>query len=139
MRQPFWQPKKIEVIFKTNNESERNVLEKNAKILDKLSNVEKYTIDNEREIPKLTGFRLADNTEIFVPLAGLIDTEKETAKLKKDIEKTETELKRVLGKLSNEKFLSKAPQDVVDKENGIKEELENKLAKLRENLELYKD
>ena len=131
--------KKIEVIFKTNNESERNVLEKNAKILDKLSNVEKYTIDNEREIPKLTGFRLADNTEIFVPLAGLIDTEKETAKLKKDIEKTETELKRVLGKLSNEKFLSKAPQDVVDKENGIKEELENKLAKLRENLELYKD
>ena len=60
-------------------------------------------------------------------------------KLKKDIEKTETELKRVLGKLSNEKFLSKAPQDVVDKENGIKEELENKLAKLRENLELYKD
>ena len=131
--------KKIEVIFKTNNESERNVLEKNAKILDKLSNVEKYTIDNERKIPKLTGFRLADNTEIFVPLAGLIDTEKETAKLKKDIEKTETELKRVLGKLSNEKFLSKAPQDVVDKENGIKEELENKLAKLRENLELYKD
>lgn len=89
-------PKKIEVIFKTNNESERNVLEKNAKILDKLSNVEKYTIDNEREIPKLTGFRLADNTEIFVPLAGLIDTEKETAKLKKDIEKTETELKESL-------------------------------------------
>ena len=67
----------------------------------------------------------------------LIDLD--TAKLKKDIEKTETELKRVLGKLSNEKFLSKAPQDVVDKENGIKEELENKLAKLRENLELYKD
>ncbi|MDR2878382.1 MAG: valine--tRNA ligase [Fusobacteriales bacterium] len=131
--------KKIEVIFKTSNESERNVLEKNAKILDKLSNVEKYSIDNEREIPKLTGFRLADNTEIFVPLAGLIDTEKETAKLKKDIEKTETELKRVLGKLSNEKFLSKAPQDVVDKENGIKEELENKLDKLKENLELYKD
>ena len=30
-------------------------------------------------------------------------------------------------------------QQKVDKENGIKEELENKLAKLRENLELYKD
>lgn len=130
--------KKIEVIFKTNDENERKILSENAKILDKLSNVENYTIDNNREIPKLTGFRLADNTEIFVPLEDLIDTEKETAKLNKDIEKTEIELKRVLGKLSNEKFLSKAPQDVVEKENGIKEELENKLAKLKENLELYK-
>ena len=55
-----------------------------------------------------------------------------------DIEKTEIELKRVLGKLSNEKFLSKAPKDVVEKENSIKEELENKVSKLKENIELYK-
>ena len=130
--------KKINVIFKTKNESEKVILEENSKILDKLSNVEKYAVDNDKEIPKLTGFRLAVNTEIFVPLAGLIDTEKEIAKLMKDIEKTDIELKRVLGKLSNEKFLSKAPKDVVEKENSIKEELENKLNKLKENIELYK-
>ena len=130
--------KKINVIFKTKNESEKVILEENSKILDKLSNVEEYVVDIEKEIPKLTGFRLAVNTEIFVPLEGLIDTEKEIAKLMKDIEKTEIELKRVLGKLSNEKFLSKAPKDVVEKENSIKEELENKVSKLKENIELYK-
>ena len=130
--------KKIEIIFKTKDNSEKVILEENSKILDKLSNVEKYAVDNDKEIPKLTGFRLAVNTEIFVPLAGLIDTEKEIAKLMKDIEKTDIELKRVLGKLSNEKFLSKAPKDVVEKENSIKEELENKLNKLKENIELYK-
>ena len=54
-----------------------------------------------------------------------------------NIEKTEKELNKVLGKLSNEKFLSKAPKEVIDKENGIKEELENKIAKFRESIKLY--
>ena len=63
--------------------------------------------------------------------------EKEIAKLEKDIQKTQKELDRVLGKLSNEKFLSKAPKEVINKENGIKEELENKIAKFRESIKLY--
>ena len=54
-----------------------------------------------------------------------------------NIEKTEKELNKVLGKLSNEKFLSKAPKEVINKENGIKEELENKIAKFRESIKLY--
>ena len=106
-----------------------------AKILDKLANVEKYEFNTE--IPALVGFKLVETTEIYVPLADLIDKEKEIAKLEKDIQKTQKELDRVLGKLSNEKFLSKAPKEVIDKENGIKEELENKIAKFKESIKLY--
>ena len=128
--------KKIEVIFKTANENEKTILENNAKILDKLSNVEKYEFNTE--IPKLVGFKLVESTEIYIPLADLIDKEKEIAKLEKDIEKTQKELDRVLGKLSNEAFVSKAPQAVIDKENAIKEELETKIAKFKESINLYK-
>ena len=127
--------KKIEVIFKIVNDGEKEILEHNAKILDKLANVEKYEFNTE--IPALVGFKLVETTEIYVPLADLIDKEKEIAKLEKDIQKTQKELDRVLGKLSNEKFLSKAPKEVIDKENGIKEELENKIAKFRESIKLY--
>ena len=127
--------KKIEVIFKIVNDGEKEILEHNAKILDKLANVEKYEFN--KEIPALVGFKLVETTEIYVPLADLIDKEKEIAKLEKDIQKTQKELDRVLGKLSNEKFLSKAPKEVIDKENGIKEELENKIAKFRESIKLY--
>ena len=127
--------KKIEVIFKIVNDGEKEILEHNAKILDKLANVEKYEFNTE--IPALVGFKLVETTEIYVPLADLIDKEKEIAKLEKDIQKTQKELDRVLGKLSNEKFLSKAPKEVINKENGIKEELENKIAKFRESIKLY--
>lgn len=127
--------KKIEVIFKIINDGEKEILEHNAKILDKLANVEKYEFNTE--IPALVGFKLVETTEIYVPLADLIDKEKEIAKLEKDIQKTQKELDRVLGKLSNEKFLSKAPKEVIDKENGIKEELENKIAKFKESIKLY--
>lgn len=127
--------KKIEVIFKIVNDGEKEILEHNAKILDKLANVEKYEFN--KEIPTLVGFKLVETTEIYVPLADLIDKEKEIAKLEKDIQKTQKELDRVLGKLSNEKFLSKAPKEVIDKENGIKEELENKIAKFKESIKLY--
>ena len=127
--------KKIEVIFKIVNDGEKEILEHNAKILDKLANVEKYEFNTE--IPALVGFKLVETTEIYVSLADLIDKEKEIAKLEKDIQKTQKELDRVLGKLSNEKFLSKAPKEVIDKENGIKEELENKIAKFKESIKLY--
>jgi len=128
--------KKIEVIFKTADENARNILQNNAKILDKLANVEKYEFNVE--IPKLVGFRLVDTTEIFVPLAELIDLDKEIEKLEKSIEKTQVGLDKVLKKLSNENFVAKAKPEAVEKERRIKEELENKIAKFKESMNLYK-
>ena len=128
--------KKIEVIFKTSDENARNILQNNAKILDKLANVEKYEFNVE--IPKLVGFRLVDTTEIFVPLAELIDLDKEIEKLEKSIEKTQVELDKVLKKLSNENFVAKAKPEAVEKERRIKEELENKISKFKESMNLYK-
>jgi len=128
--------KKIEVIFKTADENARNILQNNAKILDKLANVEKYEFNVE--IPKLVGFRLVDTTEIYVPLADLIDLDKEIEKLEKSIEKTQVELDKVLKKLSNENFVNKAKPEAVEKERRIKEELENKIAKFKESMNLYR-
>ena len=128
--------KKIEVIFKTADENARNILQNNAKILDKLANVEKYEFNVE--IPKLVGFRLVDTTEIYVPLAELIDLDKEIEKLEKKIEKTQVELDKVLKKLSNENFVNRAIPEAVEKERRIKEELENKISKFKESMNLYK-
>ena len=91
--------RKIEVMFKTSDATEKAILESNAKILDKLANVEKYAVALDPEtikIPKLVGYRLALKTEIYIPLNDLVDKEKEIDKLKKDIEKTQKELDRVI-------------------------------------------
>ena len=128
--------KKIEVIFKTADENARNILQNNAKILDKLANVEKYEFNVE--IPKLVGFRLVETTEIYVPLADLIDLDKEIEKLEKSIAKIQKDLDKTLKKLSNESFVKKANPEAVKKERRIKEELENKIAKLTESMSLYR-
>ena len=132
--------RKIEVMFKTSDATEKAILESNAKILDKLANVEKYAVALDPEtikIPKLVGYRLALKTEIYIPLNDLVDKEKEIDNLKKDIEKTQKELDRVISKLSNEAFTSKAPKEVIEKENRIKEELETKIEKFNETIALY--
>ena len=56
---------------------------------------------------------VTDAATIYIPLADMIDFEKEKARLSKELEKTEGEIKRLSGKLSNEGFLAKAPEAVV--------------------------
>ena len=57
---------------------------------------------------------------------------------KKNIEKTQVELDKVFKKLSNENFVNRAKPEAVEKEKRIKEELENKIAKFKESMNLYK-
>ncbi|MGN1047650.1 MAG: valine--tRNA ligase, partial [Eubacteriales bacterium] len=71
---------------------------------------------------------VTESAVIFLPLADIIDAEKEKEKLNGEKKKIEGEIARLNGKLSNEGFLAKAPAAVVD---GEKE----KLAKYREKLE----
>ena len=76
--------------------------------------------------------------DIYLPLAGLIDVDKEVSRIEKEIAQVEGEMKRLQGKLGNPNFLSKAPADVVAKEQAKQGEFEAKLASLRAHLELFK-
>ena len=49
------------------------------------------------------------NSELYIRLAGLLDAETEISKINAQIEKIQKDLDKVTGKLSNEKFTSKAP------------------------------
>lgn len=53
-------------------------------------------------------------TSIFLPLAGMVDSEAERARLKKDIAETSGDIERAEAMLANEQFVSRAPEDVVD-------------------------
>ena len=71
---------------------------------------------------------ITDSATIYLPLADLVDTEKERARLEGEAKKLEGEIARLVGKLSNQGFVAKAPAAVVDAERA-------KLAKYQENLE----
>lgn len=113
--------KKSEVILNFKDESLREVFTENTGYLDKLASSEPVTIlPAGAAAPENAMAGVVNGVEIYLPLKGLIDVEKETARLNKELEKLEKEIKRLTGKLSNEGFLKKAPEQVVA---GEKEKL----------------
>jgi valyl-tRNA synthetase len=109
-------------------------LEKSSSAIANIARLTSLTIDSEARRPPQSAVGLAAGFEIFVPLAGLIDFAQEAARLAKELKKTEKEFNGVNNKLSNEKFLAKAPAEVIDKERGKHEELSLKVEKIRANI-----
>ena len=106
--------KKSELILLVGDENLRTVFTENQAYLDKLASSEPVTIlPAGAGKPENAMAGVVSGVEIYLPLKGLIDVEKETARLQKEQEKLEKEIKRLNGKLSNEGFLSKAPEQVV--------------------------
>jgi valyl-tRNA synthetase len=79
---------------------------------------------------------LAGGLEVLLPVAGLMDVERERARLQGELAGLEKELARVNGKLGNPSFIERAPAEVVEKERAILAELTEKKAKLTERLVL---
>jgi valyl-tRNA synthetase len=69
-----------------------------------------------------------------LPLAGVIDIPAERARLEKDRARAEADIARVDAKLSNQQFLARAPEEVVEEEREKREEAEARRAKIREAL-----
>jgi valyl-tRNA synthetase len=76
-----------------------------------------------------------DGEELFVPLEGLIDIGIEQARLKKEIERVESLVKGITGKLKNPSFVEKAPKEVVEKEQEKLQNMSETLIKLKKNFE----
>jgi valyl-tRNA synthetase len=69
--------------------------------------------------------------EILIPLEGLIDTDAVLAQIDKDLARWEKELTRARAKLGNEKFIARAPAEVVGQERARVAEFEDSIAKLQ--------
>ena len=81
---------------------------------------------------------MVGTTEYAVPLGNLINVEEELKKLEADLNYQEGFLQSVLKKLSNEKFVSKAPEKVIEMERKKQADAETKIAALKESIAALK-
>jgi valyl-tRNA synthetase len=121
--------------IKTTSEEQANELSDHAWIFSKFLTVDSLDFSPDLTKPKASASALVKGTEIFVPLEGLIDLDKERERIENEIRKTEGFLKSVEGKLSNQKFVENAPDDVVDRERQKKADALSDIEKLKQSLE----
>ena len=107
-----------------------------APVLQKMGNLSQIETTREKD-PSAVGF-LVKTTQYFVPMEGMIDIEAERKKLAGELEYLEGFLASVQKKLSNERFVSSAPEKVVANERTKQADAEAKIAALREQLAALK-
>ncbi len=105
--------KKVAMTISAKDASIASVLEANKGYIEKFCNPDGLTIGTSIEAPAQAMSAVISGAEIFMPLAGLINIDEEIARLEKELEKWAKEVKLVSGKLSNERFVAKAPEALV--------------------------
>lgn len=118
-----------------------NVLMKSAEVknhqvdyIKKLAKVDELQIDDKVQKPKSCASAIVKDTEIYVPLEGLIDIEIERARLEKEIKRLEGSLLGIEKKMSNKRFVDNAPEEVVEKEKAKQKDWTSNLNKLKDLL-----
>lgn len=108
-------------------------LERNRHLIEKLARVNDLEITLDRTPPKRAVTAVMGILEVFIPIDEARFME-ERRRLEKEVQKIEKDLTFARGKLSNKAFLTKAPQEVVEKEKGKQAEMEKIRKRLEEGL-----
>jgi valyl-tRNA synthetase len=130
--------KKIKLIIKAKDEQILASLLNNEAYIERFCNPEELTISLDAAAPEKAMTAVITGAELYLPLEGLINIEEELARLGKELEKWTKEVERVQKKLSNEKFVSKAPQSVVDEEKTKERDYLEKQASVKERIKELK-
>jgi len=124
--------KKAALVLKVTRPEYVEVLRTYANYISVLAFAEPVSFSNEKPPHAMSG--VIDGVEIFLPLEGLIDTEKEIARLTKELEKVRKGAASTEGKLNNERFLSKAPAEVVQSERDKLAAAKEKISSLEQRI-----
>ena len=123
--------KPLNALLKYVSDDDKRRLSDADMFLDKLAKLESVKVLNDDEQAPPSATALVGDMEILIPMAGLIDKDAELARLNKAMEKVEKDVARTRGKLANDKFVSNAPDAVIEKERGKLDDAQKQLEKLK--------
>ena len=104
--------------------------------IQKLARLDKLEISEKGEpIEDAAHIVLPGGIEIYIPLTGIIDYDKEREKTEKEITETQKYINNTEAKLNNPGFVKQAPADVIEKQKDLLEDLKAKLLELEKRLE----
>ena len=129
----------LQVQVQSEDEQTRQIITSHQDLIINLAKLDSLTVENIGPRLKSSATAVVNGASIFVSLEGIIDFDKETARLEKGIKKLAAELATVAKKLENEGFLKKAPADVIEKVKQKQSALFEKQQKIQTNLDKIKE
>ncbi|XPF93816.1 valine--tRNA ligase [Colwellia sp. RE-S-Sl-9] len=126
--------KSLPVLVKNVSANDQRRIDENQQFLSALAKLESITVLTDNDEAPLSATAVVGDLSVLIPMAGLIDKDAEIARLTKSIEKLNKEADKTRSKLSNEKFVGKAPEAVINKEKAKLAEAESALEKLQEQV-----
>ncbi|GGH68681.1 valine--tRNA ligase [Compostibacillus humi] len=127
--------KPIKMLVLAEDDNVKAELERNREYLERFCNPSELTIETTLEVPEKAMTAVVTGAEIFLPLEGLIDLDKEIERLEQELEKWTKEVERVQKKLSNKNFVEKAPEAIVEEERRKEKDYLEKQAKVKARIQ----
>ncbi|WP_110111509.1 valine--tRNA ligase [Bacillus sp. CGMCC 1.16541] len=110
--------KQIKLQIKAKDENIKVQLEKNRAYLERFCNPSELVVGTEIAVDDKAMTAVVTGAELILPLEGLINIDEEIARLEKEFDKLNKEVDRVQKKLSNQGFIAKAPEKVIEEERA---------------------
>lgn len=126
---------KAPVMISANNGETAEFLSSQAKIIKTLGSSNDVTVTSNGKKPENCLASVIRETNVYLILSGDIDLSKERKRFQKEIDRLERNINGSEKKLSNEKFVNNAPENVVAYEREKLESMKESLKKVKENLE----
>lgn len=130
--------KEIPIKIQAKNETIQQLLKTNQHYLERFCNPSTLEIETQIDIPDKAMTTVVAAGEVILPIEGLIDMDKELERLEKDLQKWQKELDRVNKKLSNENFVNKAPEHVINEEKEKQVKYQEKYDGVKARIEQLK-
>ncbi|MCT7691347.1 MAG: valine--tRNA ligase [Lactobacillus iners] len=129
----------IDIMIQLDNSKDKHILLDNRDYVENLLHPKSLVVDTNVVAPKLAKSAVIAGAQIFVPLAELVDLSEEIAKMDKEIDHLQEEVKRCKAKLANKGFVAHAPEAVIEKEKAKQADYESQLAGAVQRLKELKE
>ncbi|MHC6119610.1 valine--tRNA ligase [Companilactobacillus sp. FL22-3] len=131
--------KAVDVLIKPQDEQVKAVILNNKEYIDRFMHPKELQVATDLKAPALAMTAVTTSAELYMPLAELIDLDEEIARQNEEMKKLDQEITRLDKKLSNQNFVSKAPEKVVNEQKEKLADYQARQAKVQQRIQQLKD
>ncbi|WP_174233482.1 valine--tRNA ligase [Companilactobacillus musae] len=129
----------VDIMIKPQDDKVKDIILNNKEYIDRFMHPKDLQVATDIKAPALAMTAVTTSAELYVPLAELIDLDEEIARQNEEVKKLDKEITRLDKKLSNQGFVAKAPEKVVNEQKEKLADYKSRQDKVQQRIQQLKD